>query len=284
MSLPGVFRLTGLAVAAILFSSCATVLTPIPPAEYQNLSGTHTVRVTPKEGDWHDANRMAVKDSTLTILRPQFPEYDKRKYPVSYKFSEIESISKIKQESLVYIEAGVEGGGPNQGAESEFYSKTFLVIDMGYLSGERAKPERPRWGFGGTIMTAMSDQDFRMGAKARVRYRINRHFSADVTAGPMLTSWNDGLINGFVGGVSFNAGRFLTLRSEYMTYEVAPWREDNYSFPTGHQCIQHPGGYEKVWYNGVALRGGMGWATATVGTGLMFLYLIAALSALGSSN
>jgi hypothetical protein len=202
---------------------------------------------------------------------------------VSLRFNEIQSISRIKHESLVYVESGVEHGA-NHGAESEFFSKNFLVIDMGYVTGERKYEEHPPWGFGGTLMIAASDQAFRIGLKARARYRWKPYLSFDATAGPMLTSWNDGFINGFVGGVNVNAGSFFTIRSEYMTYQVDPWREAHYNFPGGYVYTQHPGGYEKVWYNGVAFRGTLGWVTAGVGSAAMIVFMIAALAALGAAD
>jgi len=255
-------------------------LDSIPPAEYQTLNGSRTVRVTPKNGDWRDSAAISVHDSTLTIAKPRYPEYDTREYPVSYRFDELESVSTIKHEGLIYVESGVEHGS-NHGAESQFFSKNFFVIDMGYLSGERRYHEHPRWGFGGTLLIAASDMDFRMGAKGRVRYRLNPHLSFDATAGPMLKSWNDGLINGFVGGVNVNVGSTFMLRSEYMTYEVSPWRDASYNYSSGYTYTQYPGGYEKVWYNGIAFHGTMGWVTASVGSFALVGFMIAALASLG---
>ena len=267
---------------AVVFSGCATVATPIPPSEYESLNHRRTVRVTPREGDWYETSEMSITDSTLTIVRPHYAEWDQRRYPVTYRLDEIESVASIKHVSLVYIESGVEHGSANHGAASQFYSETLFVIDMGYLSGERSDREHPRWGFGGTIMTAMGE-DFRMGAKARIRYRMSQTFSLDATAGPMLTSWNDGLFNGFVGGMNLNAGPF-SFRSEYMTYKVPSWTAEDYSYPTGHTYTHHPGGYEKVWYNGVAFQGTLGWVTAGVGTVAMFVYVAASFAALAGSN
>lgn len=278
-----IVRLVPPALVIVLFSGCATILTPIPPSEYGGLSGAHTLRVTTTNGERRETSQLDIEDSTLTIIKPRAAMHDPRTYPVSYRFSEIRSVASIKQESLVYVESGVETG-KNHGAESQYYSETFLMIEMGYLSGERARPEPPRWGFGGTFLVAASNMDFRAGMKARARYRFNRHLSCDVTAGPMLTSWNDGLFNGFIGGVGVNLGSFFTLKSEYMLYGVPPWRESGYTYSDGYTYTNYPGGYEKVWYNGVAFRGTLGWVTASVGSVALIAFVVASFAALGSSN
>ena len=100
----------------------------------------------------------------------------------------------------------------------------------------------------------------------------------------MLTSWNDGLFNGFIGGVGVNLGSFFTLKSEYMLYGVPPWRESGYTYSDGYTYRNYPGGYEKVWYNGVAFRGTLGWVTASVGSVALIAFVVASFAALGSSN
>jgi hypothetical protein len=68
-----------LAVFTALCSGCATIVTPVPPADYQSLNGARTLRVTPTQGRYHEADKVSVRDSTVTIVRPQYPEYETRR-------------------------------------------------------------------------------------------------------------------------------------------------------------------------------------------------------------
>lgn len=268
-----------LAVVAPAISGCATVLTPIPPSQYPDLGGNHTYRVTTKDGTYRDTSVIEVEDSALVIVKPRAAMHDPRPYPLRIEFSNIQSVATIGQENITYVESGYEWG-KSYGAEAQYYSSSFFIVEMGYVTGERVKPEKPRVGFGGTAYFAMSSQDFRAAIKPRIRYRFNHHISLDLSAGPYLDSWTDELSNGFVGTVGLNLGSYVSFRSEWTETEVEPWRDTD----DGVNYVDYPGGRQKVWYNGVALRGGPGWATAGIGTAALIMLTLAMFSALASSN
>ncbi|MCI0452764.1 MAG: hypothetical protein L0Z51_10305 [Candidatus Latescibacteria bacterium] len=256
-------------VATAFVAGCAAVLTPVPPENYSRLEASRTYRVTTKDGASRDTSRQTVQDSSLVILKPRAALHDPRPYPVRIDFDEIESVSTIKSENLVYVESGVEFGS-NYGVESEEFSPVLSTFELGHITGERAGREKPRWGFGATIFGGFSSHDVRGAVKPRVRYRFNRHVSADVSAGPVFGG-------GYLATFGVNLGSYVTFKSEWMESEIEPWSDSD-----GDTVTQYAGGREKVWYNGVVFRGGPGWLALTVQVVGGLVAAAAALSGLGS--
>lgn len=270
-----------LAASAVLVVAigCAAVGTPVPPADY-DLVREKPVRVRISDGESIDVIGVRQVDSTLVLTRAHYPEYDRHSYPLSIPLREVESVETVRAESLVYIETGVEWGS-NFGVDSELYGPTIMAVDIGYLSGERASRPRPRFGYGATIYAMASLEDFRGGLKARGRYRFNRHVSMDLAGGPMLAGSQPGTFNGYVASVGVNLGSYVTFKSEYVVFGIEPWSE--YDSWTGVYTY-HPGGDERVWYNGVAFRNGAGWAATAVGSATFLYLLIATLAGLGGTS
>ncbi|HEU4365124.1 MAG TPA: hypothetical protein VFT13_06620 [Candidatus Krumholzibacteria bacterium] len=238
------------------------------------------MRVRTSEGKNIDAIGLRSVDSTLVLSRARYPEYDRHSYPLIIPMRDVESVDKIKVESLVYIETGVEGG-KNYGVESGSFSPTILAVDIGYLSGERASRPRPRFGYGATLYAMASMDDFRGGLKVRGRYRFNRQMSMDLAGGPMLAGGHPGTFNGYVASLGVNLGSYVTFKSEYVVFGIEARREYDYSTDT---YTYYPGGDERVWYNGIAFRNGAGWAATVVGGGGLLFVLIASLGALAGAN
>lgn len=156
------------------------------------------------------------------------------------------------------------GDDPLQG-----FSATVGVAELGYVTGG-PRAATPRWGFGGTAYLLLDDP-MKPGMKAIARRRFNPDTSLDFSAGPMITYDSSGLLNGFTGGVALNF-KFLTFRSEYVTWPVEPWNE--YSYPPGHPegvATYHASGHEKVWFNGVSMNGTASWVTVAIATGLVII-------------
>lgn len=251
-----------------LLSGCATVTTTVPPADYKKLPWPHTYRITTTDGEIRETSYAETHDSALVVVRPAAPLHDPRPYPVTIRYDEIESIETTRRTSILYLEAGAITGR-NFGAASATYSQTRAVFELGYMGGERSAYEKRRWDAGGTFYLAASGEDSRIGVKARARYRVHRNVSFDVSAGPLFGWWDGSFINGFVGGGSVNLSPWFALRSEYMTYNAPSWKQD-----IGETFIEHPGGYEQVWYNGAVIRGGPAWFTLGVGAALFVALLV----------
>lgn len=262
-------------LSALLFcvvSGCATVRTTVPPEKYDELRWPADYRITSRDGEVRKTNYVKSDDSTLTIVAPTNPAWDRRQYPVTLRYSEIDSIEREQTISVLYLEAGAIYG-KNFGVESNVHSDWRAVFELGYMSGERSDFSKPRWDLGGTAYLAAADTDSRIGLRARARYRAHRNISFGISAGPLFGWWDGSFFNGFVGGGSVNFGSWFALRSEYMAYNAPPWLED-----VGETFVEHPGGYEQVWYNGAVLSGTPAWFTVGVGAGafvaLIILFMI----------
>ena len=106
--------------------------------------------------------------------------------------------------------------------------------------------------------------------KAIARRRFAEDVSLDFSAGPMITYDSSGLFNGFTGGLALNL-KFITFRSEYVSWPIEPW--DEYYYPVGQPAVitHHPSGHEQIWFNGVSMNGTASWVTAAIVTGLIFI-------------
>ena len=211
-----------LSISAILVAltcGCATVLTPVPGSEYAKLEEVRTYHVVTKSGEKRTTSKQSVNDSTLVITKPAAALHDPRPYPVSIPLSDIESISTVRYENLVYVESGIQAG-KNYGDYSPTFSPFLFTTELGYISGERGKSVKSLIGYGATMYFAGSSHDFRGGIKARVRYRFNNAISIDAAGGPLL-----GNNAGFVSSLGVNLGSAVTLKSEWMSAEFEPWTE-----------------------------------------------------------
>jgi hypothetical protein len=273
---PGVFVLGALLALA---TGCASVPTTVDPGDYRKI-GNKTVRVQTVQNEKVEAIGVWCSDSTMILDRALYPGYDRHEYPRTIQLKDVRSVATLQHESLVYVESGVEWGR-NYGVESSSFAKTVMTTEIGYLSGERASQPRSTLGFGATFYFMASFEDFRGGIKARGRYRYNRHFSLDLAAGPMI---KHNAINGYVASLGFNIGPYVTLKSEYQVFDIPAWREYVYTPGPGDEYVYYPGGNERVWYNGIALRNGAGWIATVAGTIGMFVAMVVALSALGGSS
>ena len=267
-------RLVTSILVVSLLANCASVRTPLPPSEYRQISWPHTYAVTTKDGKVREASNIQEADSSLTIINPSdLSSMDRASYPVTIPYSQITSIDRLEHHSILHVEVGIETG-KNSGDSSLHYTSTIGVFELGYVSGE-LRPVRPTWGFGGTVMFALGNEA-RVGLKARARYRFNPWLSSDIVAGPMLTTPHDGFFNGFIGGLALNVGSSITLRSEYMVWGVDPWRQNTgYYTYDKYTFIEHPAGYEQVWYNGATFRGtAAGVVLAVAGIGVVALVIM----------
>lgn len=86
----------------------------------------------------------------------------------------------------------------------------------------------------------------------------------------MITYDSSGLFNGFVGGVALNV-KFLTLRSEYMTWPVEAWDDTHYSGGIPYEVVHHPGGHEQIWFNGVTMNGNASRVVVAIATALFII-------------
>jgi hypothetical protein len=169
--------------------------------------------------------------------------------------------------STLHTQAGVVFGH-NYSAESERkLGDTQAIAELGYVTGE-SKTDQPKWGYGATSYLMLSDP-MRPGVKAIVRRRLNPDVDLDLSAGPMITYDSSGLYNGFIGGVALNV-RFLTFRSEYMSWPVEPWDEYNYN-SVPQSVVHHSSGHEQIWYNGLSMNGVASWVTAAVAVGIILV-------------
>lgn len=268
-------KLLVFAVAPMLLLGCASVGTQLEPDEYCSL-GYKNVRVKTVQNETIQAIGVSCIDSTVTLQRATYPGYDRHEYPLKLAKRDIVSMERVRLESLIYIESGVEHG-VNHGLESDYFSETAFIAEIGYLSGERASRPHQRWGFGGTFYMLASLDDIRGGLKVRAVHRFNKTLSLGLGAGPML---NHGHFNGWVAGAGFNVGSYVTIKSEYMVFGIDPWTE----YGPNYQYVYKPGGDEKVWYNGIALRNGAGWIATTVGSATLLLLVIASLGALAGGS
>ena len=270
-------RIVASILIVALLSNCATVHTPLPRSDYSKLSWPHSYAVTTKDGKVREASNIEKADSSLTIINPSdLSSMDRKSYPVTIPYSQITSIDRLEHHNILHLEVGIETG-KNSGDPSPHYTSTMGVFELGYVTGE-SRPVRPKWGFGGTMMAALGNEA-RIGIKARARYRFNPWLSSDIVAGPMLTTFHEGFFNGFIGGLALNVGSSITLRSEYMVWGVNAWRENTgyYAFHK-YTSVEHPAGYEQVWYNGATFQGtaaGIVLAVAGVGVLALFIWLIA---------
>ncbi len=156
------------------------------------------------------------------------------------------------------------GDEPLQG-----FSAVQGVAELGYVTGG-PRAATPRWGFGGTGYLLIDDP-LVPGMKAIARRRFSKDMSLDFSAGPMITYNSSGTFNGFTGGVALNL-KFITLRSEYVSWPVEPWNE--YAYPEGHPegvATYHPSGHEQVWFNGVTMNGTASWVSVAIATGLIII-------------
>jgi hypothetical protein len=265
-------RLVASFLIVSLLSNCATVRTPVPPSDYRKISWPHTYAVTTKDGKVREASNIQKADSSLTVVNSSDLSSDQLGYPVTIPYRDIKSIERIGQHSILHVEVGIETG-KNSGDPSLHYTSTIGVFELGYVTGE-LRPVRPKWGFGGTMMAALGNEA-RIGLKARARYRFNPWLSSDIVAGPMVTTFHDGFFNGFIGGLALNVGSSITLRSEYMVWGVNAWRENTgYYAYDKYTFIEHPAGYEQVWYNGATFRGtAAGIVLAVAGAGVIALFI-----------
>lgn len=248
-----------------LLSGCSTVRITVPPSEYRKLSWPHTYEVVTKDGEIREASWIETPDTALVIMRPRFAMKDPRSYPVSIHYDQIDSITTTRRVSLVYLEMGFVTG-KNFGVESPDYSKNRATFDVGYMGGDHNPYNRPRWDGGVTLYLAASERDTRVGLKGHANYRLNRSIQFDLAAGPLFNWWDGNTFNGFVGGVGVDLSPWFSLKSEYTTWKVEPWQDGD--------LVEHSGGYEQVWYNGAAIRGGPAWFTAGLGAGALTVLII----------
>ena len=176
-----ILAMSSLATIALI-SGCASVLTPVPESNYNELESHHTYYVVTKSGDTRQTAQQSIDDSVLVIEKPRAALHDARSYPVRIPFDDIESISTIKTESLLYIESGIEAGN-RSGAETYSDSPFLITTELGHITGERVGRVHPRWGYGGTVYFGANADEFIGGIKARVRYRAGDHYSFDAAAG-----------------------------------------------------------------------------------------------------
>ncbi len=267
------FALGGVCVVVMAFvSGCATVLTPLPESEFHHLDENRTYYIVTKSGETRQTAKQTIEDSTLVIRKPRAALHDPRPYPARISMSDIESISTVRTENLVYVESGLQAG-KNYGDDSQGFSPFLFVTELGYISGERGRTTKPPAGYGATLYMAASNNDFRGALKARVRYRFNRHVSIDGAGGPLLGD------SGFVTSLGVNLGTFVTLKTEWMSYEFEPWTDYD-----GNTRTYHPTGTEQVWYSGMTFRNGAGWMAMTLEIGAGIAMMMAVTAALGSSN
>jgi hypothetical protein len=168
----------------------------------------------------------------------------------------------------LHTQAGVLVGN-NFGDEGYHdFGETQAIAELGYVTGG-PRGATPRWGFGGTGYLLLSDP-MRPGLKAIARRRFNQDVSLDFSAGPMITYNSSGTFNGFTGGVALNV-KFLTLRSEYVTWPFEAW--DDYIYVEGQPpaIIHYPSGHEQVWFNGVSMNGTASWVVVAVATSLIII-------------
>ncbi|MDH4338270.1 MAG: hypothetical protein OEX18_13440 [Candidatus Krumholzibacteria bacterium] len=144
-------------VAAVLATGCASVPTTVDPADYRKI-GNKTVRVQTVQDEKFEAIGVWCSDSTMILDRALYPGYDRHEYPRTIQLKDVQSVATLQQESLIYIESGVEMG-VNYGVESTYFAKTIMATEIGYLSGERPSRPRPTFGFGATFYFMGSFED-----------------------------------------------------------------------------------------------------------------------------
>ncbi len=172
------------------------------------------------------------------------------------------SIGKLHTQAGVMV-------GHNFGEEGQRdFGDTQAVAELGYVTGE-SRRDYPSWDFGGAGYLIFSDP-MRPGIKAIARRRFNHDIDLDISAGPMITYDSSSSFSGFIGGVALNV-KFLTLRSEYMTWPVEAWDETRYADGIPIEVIHHAGGHEKIWFNGVSMNGNAGWAVIGAATALIII-------------
>lgn len=159
--------------------------------------------------------------------------------------------------------------GTSFGDESPGFNALQAVAELGYVTGG-PRAATPTWGFGGTGYLLFEDP-LRPGMKAIARRRFNKDMSLDFSAGPMITYDSSGLFNGFTAGVALNL-KFITFRSEYVSWPLEPWDEYHYEVdPASPPIEHHPSGHEQVWFNGVSMNGTASWVTVAIATGLIII-------------
>jgi hypothetical protein len=262
-------RWVALPTALLLLTSCATVHHVVPPEDYRKLHWPNTYHVKTKGELERVSSSIESNDSSLVIVRPSYPLQDKRHYPVTIPYHQIESIETQKQESVLFIELGAVTG-KNFGDESDSYARNRVIFELGYLTGKRDKFVAPRWDKGLTFYLGAGDAESRIGLKARARYRMNNTISFDVGAGPLFNWWDGHFVNGFVGGIGVGITPYINLRSEYMSFGIDEWKTGS-----GASTVTHPSGLEQVWYNGATFSGAPAWfAIGVAGAAFVALLVI----------
>jgi hypothetical protein len=183
------------------------------------------------------------------------------------------------------VEAGVVTG-VNRGDAHRDFSKDLFVSEVGFLYGALPGDGESPWGFGGTLFMSVGDNDIRAGIKPRVRCRLTRSLSADVSAGLIMATANNDpgfMDRGFVGGVSLNYSSWFSVRGDVMVRPVEQWRSSHY-WIGGHEYVDHPAGHEVSFYAGAAFRGRPGGVVLGLAVVAGVLYLRALAQGLSRLN
>ncbi len=196
-------------------------------------------------------------------------------------FPQVVSADSFLSRIRPFVETGAQGGGAI-GVEGPTFSHFKAVSEIGVMFDKYRDGVAPKSAFGFAFYAGMGKEDFRIGFKPRVRYRFNRDWAVDVSAGALFASLEgDPYVSdiGFVGGVSLNYSSWLTLKTDVNVVKV----EDRPMLEGGKQVGIVDGGQEISLYGGVSLRNKAGWIATFAGT-LTFIGVSIVLIAGGSTS
>jgi hypothetical protein len=187
----------------------------------------------------------------------------------------------ILSKARVTVETGAQAGGAF-GVKGPTHSAFRGVSEIGLMFDKFPNASQRKTVFGIVLYGAIGDEDFRIGVKPKLRYRLRPEWSTDLSAGYIFASMESGPYvsqTGIVGGVTLNYSSWLTIKGDVNVVTV----EDRPRYQEGEEVGTIKGGREVSVYGGVSLRNRPGVLATIIGTSVFLAFIVIVMAEGGRS-
>jgi hypothetical protein len=187
----------------------------------------------------------------------------------------------IFSKARVTVETGAQAGGAF-GVKGPTHSAFRGVSEIGLLFDKLPSASQRKTVFGIVLYGAIGDEDFRIGIKPKLRYRLRPEWSTDLSAGYIFASLESGPYvsqTGLVGGVTLNYSNWLSIKGDVNVVTV----EDRPRYQGGKEVGTIKGGREVSVYGGVSLRDRPGVLATIIGTSVFLAFIVIVMAEGGRS-
>jgi hypothetical protein len=187
----------------------------------------------------------------------------------------------IFSKARVTVETGAQAGGAF-GVKGPTHSAFRGVSEIGLMFDKLQGASQRKTVFGVVLYGAIGDEDFRIGVKPKLRYRLRPEWSTDLSAGYIFASLESGPYvsqTGIVGGVTLNYSNWLSIKGDVNVVTV----EDRPRYQEGEEVGTIKGGREISVYGGVSLRDRPGVLATIIGTSVFLAFIVIVMAEGGRS-